>query len=140
MVAEPIPAPVTCGCVAGVVAPFRMTTLDGTVTLFVSLLVRVTVTSADAGCDKLTANVADSPNPTVAVAGILIVGSGETVTMAVALAMPAALAVMVAAPCATPVAGTFTLVAPAAKLTAGGTVALLVSLELRLRVTPPPGP
>ena len=40
---------------------------------------------------------------------------------------------------ATPVTGTGTLVAPAANVTVAGTVALLVSLELRLTTKPPAG-
>jgi hypothetical protein len=74
-VADPIPAPVTCGCVAGVVAPAAIKTLAGTVTLVVSLLARFTVTPpAGAGCDRATANVADCPSATVVVAGTLITG------------------------------------------------------------------
>src|ERR1700730_3930843 len=63
----------------------------------------------------------------------------ETVTLAIALAMPGALAVMVAEPAATPVTVTVALVAPAVKLTVAGTVALLLSLELRFTVKPPAG-
>jgi hypothetical protein len=60
-VADPMPAPVTCGCVAGVVAPAAMDTLAGdTVTFVVSLLPRFTVTPPPgAGADKVTANTAD---------------------------------------------------------------------------------
>src|ERR1700738_1227808 len=58
--------------------------------------------------------------------------------MDVALVMPVALALIVTGPpTATPVTVTGTLVAPAAKLTAAGTVTLLVSLELRVTVKPP---
>src|SRR5450759_654731 len=141
MVADPIPAPVTCGCVAGVVAPPTINTLAGTVTLDVSLLSRFTVTPlAGAACDRVTANVADSPSPTVVVAGTLIVGIVVTVTVAVALAMFGALAVIVTGPpAATPVTVTVALVAPAAKLTVAGTVALVGSLEIRPTVKPPAG-
>ena len=58
-VADPAPTPVTCGCMAGMVAPLRMTTPAGTVTFEVSLLVSVTVRSAGAGADKVTVSVAD---------------------------------------------------------------------------------
>jgi hypothetical protein len=139
-VAEPMPAPVTCGCVAGVVAPAAMETLAGTVTLDVSLLTRFTVRPpAGAGADKDTVNVADCPSATVVVAGTLIAGIAPTFTVAVAFARPVALAVMVAEPIATPVTGTGTLVAPAAKFTLAGTVATAVLLELRLTVKPPAG-
>ncbi len=59
-----------------------------------------------------------------------------TVTLAVALAMFGALAVIVTAPAATPVTGTDTLVVPVPKLTVAGTVATVVSLELRFTVSP----
>ncbi len=140
MVADPIPAPVTCGCVAGVVAPGAMETLAGAVTFDVSLLVRFTVTPpGGAGCGRVTGNAADWPSPTVVLAGALIGGSGVTVTLAVALAIPAALAMMVAEPGATPVTRTSTLVALAAKVTVPGTVATAGLLELRLTVNPPAG-
>jgi hypothetical protein len=140
MVADPIPAPVTCGCVAGVVAPGAMETLGVTVTLERSLLSRVTITPpAGAACDRVTANVADCPSPTVVVAGTLTDSTACTVTLAVALGIPGALAVIVAEPAATPVTGTGTLVAPATKFTLPGTVALLGLLELRVTVNPPAG-
>ncbi len=141
MVADPTPAPVTCGCTAGVVAPAAIDTLAGTVTLDGSLLSRVTVTPpAGAGTDKVTANAADCPSPTAVLAGTLIVGTACTFTVAVAFGIPAALAVIVTGPpTATPVTGTGTLVAPAANVTVAGTVALLVSLELRLTTNPPAG-
>jgi hypothetical protein len=133
-VADPTPTPVTCGCVAGIVAPFKTTTLAGTVTFEVS----VTVKSAGAGADKVTVNGAESPRPTITVAGRLIV-PGFTVTLPVALGMFGALAVITAEPPATPVTGTFTVVAFAAKVTVEGTVATPVLLELRLMVKPPAG-
>ena len=141
MVADPIPAPVTCGCAAGVVAPAAIKTLAGTVTFVVSLLARFTVTPpVGAACDRVTANVAENPSATVVLAGTPIEGGGVTVTLAVALVMPVALAVIVTGPpAATPVTVTVALVAPAAKFTVAGTVALLGSLELRLTVKPPAG-
>src|SRR5437762_2962306 len=55
MLADPIPAPVTCGCDAGAVAPAAMETLAGTVTLLVSLLNRLTVKPpAGAGDDRFS--------------------------------------------------------------------------------------
>src|ERR1700737_3459478 len=111
-----MPAPVTCGCVAGGVAPATMKTLAGAVTFDVSLLVRFTVTPpAGADCDRVTVNVADCPNATDVLAGTLITML-PTFTVAAALGRPAALAVMVAEPTATPVTGTGTLVAPAANV------------------------
>ena len=75
--------PVTCGCVAGVVAPAGMKTLAGvTVTLEVSVLLSVTVTPpAGASGDKATANTTDWPIPSVTFAGRLI--PPWTVTFAV---------------------------------------------------------
>ena len=141
MVADPAPAPVTWGCTAGVVAPAAIDTLAGTVTLDGSLLSRATVSPpAGAGADKVTANAADCPSPTAVVPGTLMVGCCVTFTVAVAFGIPAAEAVIVTGPpTATPVTGTGTLVAPAANVTVAGTVALLVSLELRLTVKPPAG-
>ena len=141
MVADPIPAPVTWGCTAGVVAPAAIDTLAGTVTLDGSLLSRVTVTPpAGAACDKVTAKSADSPSPIAVAPGTLMVGCCVTVTAAVTFEKPAAEAVIVTGPpTATPVTGTGTLVAPAANVTVAGTVALLVSLELRLTTNPPAG-
>jgi hypothetical protein len=60
-------------------------------------------------------------------------------TVAVALTSPGALAVMVAAPGAMPVTCTTALVAPAAKVTADGTVATPFALEARVMVRPPAG-
>src|SRR5690242_13402888 len=47
-VADPDAAPVTCGWVTGTVAPFRITTVAGTDTLLVSLLISATVRFAGA--------------------------------------------------------------------------------------------
>ena len=142
IVAEPMPAPVTCGCVAGTVAPCGMTTLAGvTVTFEASLLFSVTVTPpAGAGAGRVTVNGADWPNLTGVLAGDLI--APVTFTAAVAKAgkfLTVALAVITVDPGAIPVTGTATLVAPAAKLTVAGTVALLGSLELRLTIKPAAG-
>jgi hypothetical protein len=84
MVAEPMLMPLTCGCVAGVVAPAGIRMLGGTVTLEASLLVNVTVIPpAGAGLDRVTANAADWPRPTVVFAGMLMVPAGETETLAI---------------------------------------------------------
>jgi hypothetical protein len=74
MVADPLLIPVTCGCVAGIVAPCTITTLDGvTVTFDGSLLTSVTVTPpAAAGADKFTGNGIDWPGAKVTFAGRLI--------------------------------------------------------------------
>jgi hypothetical protein len=60
-------------------------------------------------------------------------------TVAVALASPAALAVIVADPGATPVTVTVLLAPPAAIVTVDGTVAMPLALEARLIVNPPAG-
>lgn len=140
MTADPMPAPVTCGCVAGVVAPVATKTLATERVAFdASLFVRLTVTPpAGAAWAKVTASVADRPNPTV-VFETLIPGRVDTFTVATAFAMPAALAVIVADPAATAFTGTLALVAPAAMLTLAGTVALVASLETRFTVKPPTG-
>jgi hypothetical protein len=144
-VADPIPTPVTCGCVAGVMAPAAMDTLAVTVTFEVSLLISVTVKPpAGAGVDRVTGNARVWPSSSVVVAGTLIAPPlGRTVTMAVALVMPVALAVIntgtPATVAAIPVTVTVAVVAPAAKVTLGGTVALVVSLETRLTAKPPTG-
>jgi len=139
MVAVPMPAPVTCGCVAGLVAPCGMTTLAGVIVTFeVSLLFTVRVAPpAGAGADSVTAKEVDWPRFTDVLAGDLIVP--VTVTLAVALAMFGPLAVIVAVPGAIATTDTVTLVAPAAKLIVPDTVALLVSLEFKLNVRPPAG-
>src|ERR1700730_11285744 len=101
-----------------------METLADTVTLDVSLLARFMVTPpAGAACDRVTAKAADKPSPSVVFAGTLITMLA-TFTVAVAFVMPVALAVIVAEPEATPVTVTVALVAPAAKFTVAGTVAL----------------
>ena len=60
-VAEPIPAPVTCGCVAGAVAPAAIKTLEGDIVKkAVLLLLSVMVTPlVGAGEDNFTANGVD---------------------------------------------------------------------------------
>ena len=106
--------------------------------MVVSLLFSAIVTPpAGAACDRLTANTADCPSPMLVLAGTLIVTIPVfTFTVAVTLTRPTALAVIVTEPEATPVTVTGTLVAPGPKLTLAGTVALLVSLEVRLTVKP----
>ena len=70
----------------------------------------------------------------------VISGGAITVTFAVASAMKGvALAWIVAEPLATPLTTIATLVAPAANVTVGGTVATAELLELRLIVKPPAG-
>jgi hypothetical protein len=51
--------PVTCGGVAGVVAPAGMVTLDVTVAIDVLLLVRLTVTGAGAADGRVTTSATD---------------------------------------------------------------------------------
>jgi len=140
IVTEPMPAPLTCGCVVGVVAPCGMITLTGVTMTFEpsSLVFKLTVTPPNgAGADSVTANDADWPSFTGVFAGKLI--APVMVTAAVALAMFDALAVIFTAPGATAATDKVTLVAPGAKLTVAGTVALLVSLEFKFTVRPPAG-
>jgi hypothetical protein len=91
-----------------------------------------------AGVPSATWKFVEFPGVTVRFAGRSIPpGAGcATVTPAVALPAFGALAVIVTVPTVTPVTGTDTLTAPFPKLTAGGTVATAVSLELRLSVSP----
>jgi hypothetical protein len=128
--------------VAGAVAPSGIETVVGaTVTFEVSLLASDTVTPpAGAGVPKVTANEADWPNPTDRFAGKPIIPGTTTITLAVVSGtFGRALAWIVADPAPMPVTGTVTLVALAAKLTLGGTVATAVLLELRLTAKPPAG-
>src|ERR1017187_377825 len=132
-----MPAPVTCGAVAGLVAPAAIVTVAGTVTFVVSLLDRLTVTPpAGAAADRVTVKFVDRPKPTDTGVTVILIG---TFTVAVADVMPVALAVIVAEPLATPVTVTVALVAPAAKFTVAGTVATPVALEFKLTVKPPAG-
>lgn len=138
MVVEPEPTPVT-GTVT-LVAFAGKVTEDGTVATPVLVELRLTVKALDCGEETVKLRFCGPPGANVTVfgenasAGTVIIG--VTVTLAVALEIPVALAVIVAEPMATPVTGTCTLVAPAAKLTVAGTVALVVSLEPRLTVNP----
>jgi hypothetical protein len=132
--------PVTCGAVAGLVAPPAMNTLEVTVTFEVSLVVSTTVTPPDGAAeDRLNAKLADCPTPTMTFAGRLIAAGCVTLTAAVALAMLLALAVIVTAPTATPVTGTLALVEPAANTAVGATDATAGLLELKFTVRPPAG-
>jgi hypothetical protein len=117
-------------------------TLPGeTVTLVISLLASVTVTPpVGAGVPNVTGNGADWLGPMVRFVGRMMAPGAVTVTVAVVSGMlGSALAWMVVEPPPTPVTGTFTLVAPAAKFTVGGTVATLGLSELRLTFRPPAG-
>ena len=85
MFTVPMLTPVTCGCVAGVVCPARMTTVLGEiVALEVSALTRVTVVLAGAATGKVTANAVDCPSPTDVLAGSPMAPATCTVTVAVA--------------------------------------------------------
>ena len=108
------------------------------VTLLVSVLAKAMVTGAAAGDDRLTGKLAVWPNPSVPLAGRLMVAVFETVTLVVALAMPGATAaaVMVAEPGATAVSSTLTVVPPPGKLTLVGTVTAPVFPEVRFTVRP----
>jgi hypothetical protein len=62
-----------------------------------------------------------------------------TVTLALAVPKLGVMAMIVAEPCARPVTTTFTLLAPAANVTVGSTVATPVLLELSVAINPPAG-
>src|SRR3954453_11977446 len=113
--------PVTWGGVVGVVVPAAITTVDVTVALEGSLLVKVTVTPpAGAGVVRVTGIGTDCPTPTVKPLGSVIEPGLATVTFAVVSAMPGALARITVEPGDTPVTGTVAVVAPAAKVAVGG--------------------
>lgn len=141
MFATPKFTAVTCGCVAGVVCPAAIAMFAGdTATLELSLLTSVMITPpGGAGEGNETGKGNELPRPKVMLDGKTIGAALTTVTPAVLSGAPAALAWMVAVPGATPVTGTTTLVANAPKLTLPGTVAIVVSLELRYTVNPPAG-
>ena len=134
--------PVIVGCTAGVVWLAGIVTVKGDmVRVLVSVLDNVTVTSAAAACGSVTAKVAVFPRPTGGLTGRPITPAVTTVTPTVVLGTFGAvvLAVMVVEPKPTAVTSTFTLVAPAAKLTLAGTVATLEALETKLIVKPAAG-
>jgi hypothetical protein len=137
MLAEPILTPVTCGCVAGDVAPALTKTLVGaTVAIALLLLESATVTPpAGAALDSVIGNTAALPIATLVEAGTPTAAVRATVTVAAAFCMPEAVAVMVADPGAAAVTGTLTAVVFAGIETVAGTVATLVFDELRLTLT-----
>ena len=79
----PMLTPVTCGCVAGVVCPAAMVTVDGEIFTFEpSLLDSVTVTAEAAAFGKVTGNSAVWPRGTLRLDGIPIGPGLSTVTLA----------------------------------------------------------
>ena len=56
---DPAASPVTCGAVAGVVAPAAMVTEEGLTVALAESLASVTVTAAAAGADRVTCRFAD---------------------------------------------------------------------------------
>jgi hypothetical protein len=140
MVAVPILAPVTCGWMIGVVCPAGMVTVGAErLTLAGSLLTSAMVTDEEGADDKLTFRATAWPSVRLKLAGTLTLPAGSTVTLNVVSAMFAPLAWITAVPATPLVTATFALVAPAAKITAGGTVATFVLLEVKLMVRPPEG-
>lgn len=142
IVADPKLIPFTRICVLEVTEPAAMFTLTGVmVTFVVSLLDSVIVTPpAGAGIDRLTEKAVDWPGPTVTLAGRIMFPGLTTVTVAFISGMLGReLARMMDFPSATLVTGTVTLVAFAAKVALAGTVATVVSLELKLTINPPVG-
>jgi len=138
--ADPTFAPTTWGCVAGMVAPPAITTLDVTETAEL-LLVNVTVTPvAGAGVGREIANGVDCPSPRLTFAGIEMTPPLTMFTVAVESAIfGRELACRTVEPSVRADTGTVMLVEPCAKVAVGGTVATPALLELRLTVRPPAG-
>jgi hypothetical protein len=110
-----------------------------TVAIELSLLASVIFTPpGGAAAPNATGKFTLLPAATVVPAGNRMPPAAGWVTVTLAVALPTfgALAVIVADPAVTPVTGTGTLVAPIAKFTAAGTVATVVSLELRPTASP----
>lgn len=121
------------------VAPCGMEMLMGhTVAMEGLLLASVMDTPpADAAVPNVIGKLAVLPDIMVTLTGNRMPPAAACATIAVAVALPrlSALAVIVTDPAPTPVTGTDTLVLPAPKLTAVGTVATAALLELRLTVS-----
>jgi hypothetical protein len=98
--AAPKLTPVTCGCVAGVIAVAGMKTLAGEIVTFeVSLLARLMVTPpAGAPVSSVIGNDTDRPGFTVTPLGRAIAPNSPTVTLVSPLKYPLALAVIVVVP------------------------------------------
>ena len=122
------------------VAPPAITTLEVTETAEL-LLVNVTVTPvAGAAVGKEIANGVDWPRPRLTFIGMEIGPALTIFTVAVESAMfGRALACRTVEPSVRADTGSVTLVAPAANVAVGGTVATPALLELRLTVRPPAG-
>lgn len=118
-----------------------MNTVCGvTVSFDGSVLIRITFIGAGAGKGKFTESGAVWATPNVVTESRVILPASVTVTVAVVSArLGRALAWIVAVPVPTPVTGTVTLVAPARKVTVAGTVAVVISVELKAIVKPLPG-
>jgi hypothetical protein len=85
-VADPKATPVTIGCVAGVVAPAGIVTVDVTVSFVVSVLVSVMVSPpGGAGEDRVTAMGAVCPGATVTFEAKPIAPNWETRMLALPL-------------------------------------------------------
>ena len=134
---------VTCGAVAGVVAPAAIVTVAGEMlTLFESLLASVTVTPpAGAGPGSVTWNAADWPKATLTFEGSRMAPLFCTVTAAVAFETfgETVLAVIVVVPAETPVTGKIAVVAPAAMVAVAGIVIIPAVLLAKVIATPPAG-
>lgn len=127
---------------AGRVSPGATVIVAGdTVNIFMSLLVSVTITPSEgATAGKVMAMGDNFRASTVTVDGTEIVPALTTVIVAdVSAIFGRALAWIVVLPTPAPFTTTFTFVDPGAKLTADGTVAILVSLEINWIVKPPGG-
>lgn len=139
IVALPKLTPDNCGWLTGVTAPAAINTVVGVIVTFdVSLLCSVTKVPP-AGADPVNeiGNGIDCPVPTLRFCGSVMPPRFATATFAVVSAkLGRELARIIVKPAEMLVTGTFTLVAPATKVTVDGTVATLGWSELRLTVSP----
>ena len=72
ILAEPAAAPVTCGCVVGVVAPAGIVTVVGEMVTLLLLLAKVTVTPpVGAATESVTGNATDWPRATLVLASVI---------------------------------------------------------------------
>lgn len=126
-------------CWDGVVIPAPKERVAGEIVSFaVSLLVSVTtVPPAGAGADKVTGNGADSPSPTLAFPGTVMLPRTATDTLAVAsLRYGSELARIVVLPAATPFTGTVSVFAPTGNGSEAGTDAIPGLSEVRVMFKP----
>ena len=141
MAADPTLTPEISGGVAGLMAPAAINTgAAGTPILLGSLLVNCTDTPpVGAGVDSERFRVPVELRPTLAGAVTVMVPGGATVTLEVAWLVSGALTVITADPTAVPQTRNEMAVEFSPMDMLGGTVAMLVLLELTVNVIPPAG-